>query len=105
PLRYGSGLRMKVLEAWARGVPVVATPEAVAGLEARAGEDHIAASDGPAFAAALARLANEPILREALVAGGRRLLARAHDPGRAADALTAVYESAMARMSARRARA
>jgi len=33
PLRHGSGTRIKVLEAFAHGRPVVATPAAVAGLE------------------------------------------------------------------------
>lgn len=105
PLRYGSGVRMRVLEAWARGVPVVATREAMAGLEARAGEDHLEASDAPSFAAALARIAAEPSLRETLVRAGRRRLESAHDPARAAAALTAVYERAIERTSSRRARA
>jgi glycosyltransferase involved in cell wall biosynthesis len=39
PLRIASGIRMKILEAWARGLPVVATPEAAAGLEAEDGRE------------------------------------------------------------------
>ena len=35
PLRVASGIRMKILEAWARGIPVVATPQAASGLDAR----------------------------------------------------------------------
>ncbi|MFP5285748.1 MAG: glycosyltransferase, partial [Thermoanaerobaculia bacterium] len=39
PMRCGSGVPIKVLEAWAVGVPVVATPWAVAGTSGRQGED------------------------------------------------------------------
>ena len=33
PLRMGSGVKIKVLEALARGLPVVATPQGVLGLD------------------------------------------------------------------------
>src|SRR4030095_13432302 len=39
PVTFGSGVRMKILEAWARGLPVVATPAAAEGLEAEDGRD------------------------------------------------------------------
>ena len=60
PLRIASGIRMKILEAWARGVPVVATPEAVCGLDGTDGEEFLLARDGPEFAAAIQRLRQEP---------------------------------------------
>src|SRR5947209_6926164 len=41
PMRCGSGVPIKVLEAWAVGVPVVATPWAAAGTNGRQGEDLI----------------------------------------------------------------
>lgn len=37
PLLSGSGLRMKIPEAWAAGIPVLATPEAIRGLPAEPG--------------------------------------------------------------------
>jgi len=80
PLRIASGVRMKILEAWARGVPVVASPEAAAGLEAEDGQDILLAEDGPGFAVAVGRLASEPGLRERLIAGGGRSLALRHGP-------------------------
>jgi hypothetical protein len=94
PLRVASGVRMKILEAWARGLPVVATPEAAAGLEARDGEDLLLARDGPGFAAALARLAADPSLPAALVAGGRASLRARHAPAAVAERLAAVYRRA-----------
>lgn len=91
PLRVASGVRMKILEAWARGIPVVATPAAAAGLEAEDGRELLLARDGPEFAAALGRLAAEPGLAAALVAAGRALLARRHDPDRVAARLGEIY--------------
>jgi glycosyltransferase involved in cell wall biosynthesis len=43
--RTGGGTKLKVLNALARGLPVVASPEGVAGLDARPGE-HLLVADG-----------------------------------------------------------
>jgi glycosyltransferase involved in cell wall biosynthesis len=102
PLRVASGVRMKILEAWARGVPVVATPEATAGLEAEDGRELLVANRPQAFAAAIARLAAEPALAERLIAEGRRALARRHSPEQIGRALKAVYASLAAPSAAPR---
>jgi glycosyltransferase involved in cell wall biosynthesis len=91
PLRIGSGIRMKILEAWARGVAVVATPQAAAGLQAEDGRELLLAEDGPGFAAAVGRLASEPGLRERLLAAGRRSLAAHHDPAAVGRRLLEAY--------------
>jgi glycosyltransferase involved in cell wall biosynthesis len=85
---------MKILEAWARGVPIVATPEAAAGLGAQDGRELLIAATPDDFAAAIDRLASQPELPRALVAAGRRLLLERHDPVRAAEALRRIYETA-----------
>lgn len=95
PVRIASGVRMKVLEAWARGVPVVATPEAVAGLDAEHGREVLVAQDPAEFAAALARLHREPALGRALIAAGRAALAARHEPAAVAARLTAIYQEAL----------
>lgn len=43
PLRVGSGTRIKIIEAWAKGLPVVATALGAEGLEARDGENALVA--------------------------------------------------------------
>jgi polysaccharide biosynthesis protein PslH len=91
PLRIGSGVRIKVLEAWARGVPVVGTPAALAGLEAEDGREALVAGDPAAFAAALARLARESGLAAHLVEEGRRARLERHDPARVVEELLAAY--------------
>lgn len=80
PTRVASGVRMKILEAWARGVPVVATEAAAAGLADGAEDAVLRESDPAALALAIETLARDPDRREALVGAGRRQLALHHDP-------------------------
>jgi hypothetical protein len=91
PLRVASGIRMKILEAWTRGVPVVATPEAAVGLDAEPGRELLVAADGDGFADALAALHTHPDRGRALTAAGRALLAGRHRPELVADELLALY--------------
>lgn len=95
PLRIASGVRMKILEAWARGVPVLATPRAAAGLGAEDGRELLLAEDGAGFARAVERLAAEPGLAPSLIAAGRRRLVENHDPARVAAALVSAYRRAV----------
>jgi hypothetical protein len=96
PLRIASGVRMKILEAWARGVAVVATPAAAAGLDAESGRELLVAEGAGAFAAALARLAAQPELYARLTAGGRERLAKRHGPVDVARRLLDLYREAVA---------
>jgi len=102
PLRIASGVRMKVLEAWSRGMPVVGTPAALAGLEVEDGREALVAEDGRAFASALTRLHREPGLAARLVAAGRRARRDRHDPSRLTAELLAVYARAVAGQGASR---
>jgi len=78
PLRAGSGVPIKLLEAWSAGVPAIATPWAAAGADARAGEDHLAAESPREWAEAVARLASDAALGARLAAAGRRRLLAEH---------------------------
>ncbi len=91
PTRHPTGVPVKALEAWARGVPLVVSSETAAALGTTDGEG-VAVADGPAaLAAALARIQQEPHFRQKLVDGGRSLLASRHDPVRIAAALAELY--------------
>jgi glycosyltransferase involved in cell wall biosynthesis len=96
PLRVASGIRMKILEAWARGVPVVATPEAVRGLDGTDGKEFLLARDGPEFAMAIQRLHHDPKLRRMLIDTGRLALAARFEPALVASMLEATYLEAVA---------
>ncbi|HTO95811.1 MAG TPA: glycosyltransferase family 4 protein [Myxococcales bacterium] len=75
PLRAGSGTRIKILEAWAAGVPVVASRIAAEGLPCTDGIDLILAEEASEFARALVRLWRDRQLAEELAEEGRRTVA------------------------------
>lgn len=94
PLRLGSGVRIKILEAWARGIPVVATPEAAAGLDAANERDLLLGSSPGELAAGIQQVSTSPELRGRLIAGGRQALTDRHDPGRTSERLVELYRQA-----------
>jgi len=70
PLKVGSGMRVKILDYWAMGVPMVATRVAAEGL-ADGAEPVVALADEPAeFAETVRRLAANPAERQALRQAG-----------------------------------
>jgi glycosyltransferase involved in cell wall biosynthesis len=76
PLRFGSGTRVKIIEAWAAGTPVVTTSIGAEGLPYRAGE-HLLIADSPeSFAAAVFRVLDSPATATALAVAGRALYER-----------------------------
>lgn len=79
PLRAGSGTRLKILEAFALGVPVVSTSLGHEGLEVTPGEHLLGADDAEAFVAAIERLLADADLRRRLAAQARRLVETHYD--------------------------
>jgi polysaccharide biosynthesis protein PslH len=73
PLLAGSGTRVKILEAWAAGTPVVSTTLGAEGLEFNDREHLILADDAESFTAAVSELLALPVNRERIGAAGRRL--------------------------------
>ena len=71
PLASGAGVRIKVLDALARGRPLVATTRAVEGLELVDGEHALVRDDDVAFADALVALLDDPTARGRVGAAGR----------------------------------
>ena len=75
PMRAGSGLPVKVLEAWSAGVPVLATPWTAAGVSGKAGDDLAVAEPEPAaWEREILRLLDSPTERRRLAENGRRRL-------------------------------
>jgi hypothetical protein len=67
PLRFGSGTRVKILEAAAHRIPVVSTTLGAEGLGFEDGRHLLVADDPESFALACVRLLKEPTLRRRLV--------------------------------------
>ena len=78
PLRAGSGLQNKVIEAMACGTPVVATPRAAGGVLARAGEHLLVAEDAARLAAATVELLRNPVRARQLARAARTLVERSY---------------------------
>jgi glycosyltransferase involved in cell wall biosynthesis len=102
PLRYGSGTRVKIIEAFAHRIPVVSTTIGAEGLGVEDGRHLLVADTAQQLASACARLITEPALRRRLVdaAYGRYLEAFEGDvvEGRVTEvALAAVAQAAVAR--------
>ncbi|MBM3810817.1 MAG: glycosyltransferase [Acidimicrobiia bacterium] len=75
PLRSGSGTRIKILEAWGAGAPVVSTAIGAQGLAAEHGKHLLLADNVQDFADAVGSLLDSPKLRGSLIEQGRSLLA------------------------------
>jgi glycosyltransferase involved in cell wall biosynthesis len=93
PVRAGGGMRVRILEAFARGKPVVTTTVGLEGIEAQPGRDVLVADRPADFAAAVSQLLGDPGLRRELGNNGRRLVESRYDRRIALGQMDAVYES------------
>ena len=68
PLLSGSGTRIKILEAWMRSVPVVATSVGIEGLDARHDEHALVSNEPAGFAQHISNVITDRTLGQRLVA-------------------------------------
>ncbi len=95
PLRLASGIRMKILEAWARGVPVVASPTAAGGL-GRGQPRALEVADGAEeWIQAIEKLWTRPEYRRKLLEAGRERLEKHHEPVKIAQGIEVEWRRAM----------
>jgi glycosyltransferase involved in cell wall biosynthesis len=76
PIFSGSGTRLKILESWAAGVPVVSTTKGAEGLAAEDGKNILIADRAADFIEKVILLLNKPQLGRRIAAEGRRLAGR-----------------------------
>jgi polysaccharide biosynthesis protein PslH len=76
PIIGGTGVRIKLLEAFRHGVPVVTTPDGAAGLPIEAGHEAFVEADAGPFAERAAELATSASLRHRLREAGYAFLDR-----------------------------
>ena len=92
PLHSAGGMRVKILDAWCWGVPVVSTTIGAEGIAARNGENILIADSPEAFASAVVQVLNDKQLGGRLRAAGRRWVEEQYDWRRVYGAWDEVYE-------------
>lgn len=71
PLHAGGGMRVKILDAWLWGLPIISTPIGAEGIELRDGENIMLAEGASAFADTVVRLLTDERLNQRLRTAGR----------------------------------
>ena len=101
PLRYGAGMKGKITQSLAAGVPVVTTSVGAEGLHAESGRDLMVADDDAGFVAAVVALHRDPELWQTLSENGRELAARVASHEAQGEVLRAVLSGARDRAARR----
>jgi glycosyltransferase involved in cell wall biosynthesis len=81
PMRAGSGMRVKILEAMARGLPVVSTTVGCEGIGVVPGQHVLVADGAEAFATAVLTVLADNALAGQLAANARALVLERYDVG------------------------
>lgn len=92
PVRAGGGMRVRILEAFARAIPVVTTTVGLEGIEAMIDRDVLVEDSPTTFAAAVVRLLNDETLQAKLANNGRYLAETHYDWKVVFKKLDTVYE-------------
>jgi len=79
PVRVGSGMRVRILEAFAQAMPVVTTTKGLEGIDARIGEDVLVEDTPSRFASAVVNLLDDKTLQAQLAINGRRIAQERYD--------------------------
>ena len=96
PIRAGSGTRLKILEAFAAGIPVVSTTLGAEGIEAEPGRHLLIADSAVDFAAAVEQVLADDRLADRLAAEAVGLARERYDWGLVADRLLACWRELLA---------
>ena len=91
PVRAGGGMRVKILNALAQGLPMVSTTIGCEGIAVQDGRHLLIADTPEEFAQATLRLLNDKSLADELGRNGRRLVQSIYDYRAACRPLDLVY--------------
>jgi glycosyltransferase involved in cell wall biosynthesis len=91
PLHAAGGMRVKIIDAWSWGLPVVSTSIGAEGVQYRHDENLLIADDADTFADAVLRLLHNPELGESLAKAGRNTVETQYDWRKIYDAWEQVY--------------
>lgn len=94
-LHAGGGMRVKILDAWCWGLPVVTTSVGAEGIRVLDGANALVADTVDGFTEVVVRVLREPELAARLAMGGRRTLEACYDWRKVYQAWDQVYEGLM----------
>jgi polysaccharide biosynthesis protein PslH len=95
PLRAGGGMRVKILDTWCWGLPIVSTTIGAEGLEIRDGENILIADEPAALVQAVSRAYQDHELNQRLRLNGRRWVEDNYDWHQVYTAWDTVYAKAL----------
>jgi glycosyltransferase involved in cell wall biosynthesis len=95
PLRSGSGVRIKVLESMAMGVPILATSVGYEGIGAKHNESIIEANSKSEFADAINKAKNGAFNLKVITQNAQQYLAEKHSPSATAQLLVKTIENGL----------
>jgi glycosyltransferase involved in cell wall biosynthesis len=72
PLHAGGGMRVKILDAWSWGLPVVSTTIGAEGISIHDGKDILIADTAQTFAQAVIQVLRDPVMAQQLGQNGRQ---------------------------------
>jgi len=93
PVRAGGGIRVRILEAFARAMPVITTTVGLERIEAQPGVDVLVEDDADSFARAVIQLAKDEKLQFQLAQNGRYLAETRYDWQIILEELDSVYQN------------
>ena len=79
PLHAGGGMRVKILDAWSWGLPIVSTTVGAEGIAVESGKNLLLADTAQAFAQAVIQVLKDPGLGEQLGQNGRQTVLQKYD--------------------------
>lgn len=91
PIRHGSGVKIKMLEAMAAGIPIVSTPEGCEGIEIEPGKHMEVATNEAEFATAVVRLLRDPGRRASIAEKARQVIWERYDSEKNVRELESLY--------------
>ncbi len=89
PITIGGGTRLKILEAFAAGCPIISTAKGAEGIDVRSGENILIAESDADFITAILQLVRDPAMRETLGQRGLETVSKEYSWDTAAQAVSA----------------
>jgi glycosyltransferase involved in cell wall biosynthesis len=93
PVRAGGGMRVRILEAFSRSMPVVTTTIGLEGIDAQPGRDVLVRDTAPDFAQSVIDVLESSNLQEQLSSNGRTFVEKYYDWQVVLQKLDSVYNS------------